>query len=313
MNPTQFQQYLKNPGLLNKQSLAELEELIKSYPYASDFRTLYALNLLILNDYRYQKNLVEAAFYAADRKKLKEWVDFIQHDDEILKNELVEETAEISQPIALEPLTEKPVSSAETMDAADSAKLQEKDDAQIIPEKEEKESIPIDKSVSASNIAEMPQNVRKEKTVVTEKPETRETTSAGNTIKTKAELLAMVKRRLAEISSQKVEETPEEVEIRDALNEDKSIRAQLIDRFIAIEPRISSPDKSDQDGSETESGEDGLMDDDFFVTETLAQIYQQQGNIQRAIEIYRKLILKNPEKSSYFAARIQEVSIKEKK
>lgn len=47
-----------------------------------------------------------------------------------------------------------------------------------------------------------------------------------------------------------------------------------------------------------------------MVTETLAEIYVAQELYQRAIEVYEKLILLNPEKSAYFAALIEKVKEK---
>ena len=44
---------------------------------------------------------------------------------------------------------------------------------------------------------------------------------------------------------------------------------------------------------------------DDLVTETLAEIHIQQGNYPKAIEIYQKLILLNPEKKLLFASRIE--------
>ncbi len=51
-------------------------------------------------------------------------------------------------------------------------------------------------------------------------------------------------------------------------------------------------------------------EDSGFVTETLANIYAQQGNIRKAIDTYKKLMLNNPEKKTYFAARIEELENK---
>jgi tetratricopeptide (TPR) repeat protein len=45
-------------------------------------------------------------------------------------------------------------------------------------------------------------------------------------------------------------------------------------------------------------------------TETLAVVFEKQGKFDRAIAIYEKLISRNPEKSSTFAARIEELNLK---
>ena len=44
-----------------------------------------------------------------------------------------------------------------------------------------------------------------------------------------------------------------------------------------------------------------------FCTETLAQIYAEQGYYEQASAIYSKLILRYPEKSAYFAALIEKI------
>ena len=43
------------------------------------------------------------------------------------------------------------------------------------------------------------------------------------------------------------------------------------------------------------------------VTETMAEVWQKQGNLEKAIEIYNKLSLLEPSKSAYFAAKIEEL------
>ena len=49
---------------------------------------------------------------------------------------------------------------------------------------------------------------------------------------------------------------------------------------------------------------------DEVVSETLARIYESQNKLQKAAEMYEKLSLKFPEKSSYFAALIQNLKNK---
>ena len=53
------------------------------------------------------------------------------------------------------------------------------------------------------------------------------------------------------------------------------------------------------------SGQDQILEDDEFLTETLAKIYIKQGRYAKAIEIIRKLSLKNPKKNRYFADQIR--------
>lgn len=50
-----------------------------------------------------------------------------------------------------------------------------------------------------------------------------------------------------------------------------------------------------------------IAEDDCMYTETLASIYTRQEYYQRAIEVYKKLILLYPKKSAYFATLINSV------
>jgi hypothetical protein len=86
----------------------------------------------------------------------------------------------------------------------------------------------------------------------------------------------------------------------------KEQQSELIDRFIIANPRIEpSREKSDIQPEDLSSASSELQGP--FVTDTLARIYIQQGYYSKAIEIYEKLSLKYPEKSSYFAAQIEKV------
>jgi hypothetical protein len=80
---------------------------------------------------------------------------------------------------------------------------------------------------------------------------------------------------------------------------------KLIDRFIATAPRIT-PSKTEFYSPAIQARK-SVEEDDNLVSETLAGIYLQQGMLAKARAAYEKLSLLNPEKSSYFAALIQEI------
>ena len=44
-----------------------------------------------------------------------------------------------------------------------------------------------------------------------------------------------------------------------------------------------------------------------IVTETMAQVFEKQGKINKAVQLYIKLSFLNPDKTAYFATKIQEL------
>ncbi|MBL0127052.1 MAG: hypothetical protein IPP83_06255 [Flavobacteriales bacterium] len=74
----------------------------------------------------------------------------------------------------------------------------------------------------------------------------------------------------------------------------------LIDRFIRSE--TPEPNRKTAFFTPQQAGKRSLDDSAGLVTETLARIYAKQGNTAKAIDAYRRLALKYPEKSAYFAA-----------
>ena len=57
--------------------------------------------------------------------------------------------------------------------------------------------------------------------------------------------------------------------------------------------------------SPLETAKLSIVDNEEFVSETLAEIHVKQGNYPKAIKIYDKLILNYPEKKVFFASRIR--------
>jgi len=86
----------------------------------------------------------------------------------------------------------------------------------------------------------------------------------------------------------------------------KLLQSELIDKFIISNPRIE-PRREKNESPIPDISTPYVEESGGFITETLARIYITQGYYSKAIDIYEKLSLKFPEKSSYFASQIEKV------
>jgi tetratricopeptide (TPR) repeat protein len=87
---------------------------------------------------------------------------------------------------------------------------------------------------------------------------------------------------------------------------DKVHQSEIIDSFIKNEPRISALQKTGnpQPESTQDLSEKSITLPSGLISENLAGIMIKQGKIDKAIDIYEKLILKYPQKKAYFAEKI---------
>ena len=102
--------------------------------------------------------------------------------------------------------------------------------------------------------------------------------------------------------------TKKDTEKNDSKDEgkaDRSSQRQIIDKFIKESPSIKYVRKDEASSSDL-SEHSGAWDTNL-ASEYLAEIYLHQGNKKRAKEIYEALILKYPEKKSYFADLISKI------
>jgi tetratricopeptide (TPR) repeat protein len=109
---------------------------------------------------------------------------------------------------------------------------------------------------------------------------------------------------LNEEGAEKTAETKAEEEI---IDEEKKKKAELIDKFIETNPKIS-PIKQTAITPAVQF-DINKEENSYLMTETLARVYLEQKKYTKAIQAYEILILKYPEKISFFADRISDIKI----
>ncbi len=86
-------------------------------------------------------------------------------------------------------------------------------------------------------------------------------------------------------------------------NLEKKKKLEIINKFIETNPKIPPVSKENSTTIPTAV----IEDKSYLMTETLAKVYLEQKKYSKAIQAYEILILKYPEKSSFFADRISDI------
>ena len=86
---------------------------------------------------------------------------------------------------------------------------------------------------------------------------------------------------------------------------DRSNESLTIEKFISKKPKPSI--KNIEQPVIQDDKKNQEINKELLVTETLAKLYVEQENYDKAIQTYKILILKFPEKNSYFASAIKKI------
>jgi hypothetical protein len=300
-----FTYVLQHPQDLTLEQTTALREIISKYPYFQPARALYLKGLKNKGSFRYNDELKTTAAYTTDRSILFDFItseifnqnevsQMIRQNSESLKNIVVNDVDDISvnKSVSIDDALKQHIKDTEGV--LDPYLFEEKTTteqvAQFISDINEAPKLPI-LDVDVQNIKPKP-----EATLKLGKPlefDKSETHSFAEWLK-----ITSFKPIVRE-----EKDTKKSTGVIEKVSVPVAKKMELIDKFLESNPKII-PSK------ETVSMPLVQNDDlhhDGFMTETLARIYVEQKNYDKAIQSYKILSLKYPEKSGFFADQIKAV------
>jgi tetratricopeptide (TPR) repeat protein len=283
MNISALTYLLNKPNAVNVQQVIALEKILEDFPYFQSARSLHLKGLYKQDSFKYNQALKNTAAYTTDRTIL---FDFITSETFVgIQKGFYEENE---------------------------AKIQ---DIQVIDStivKEEIQENTLEKSILSSintanldveqNIVEVIEAEEKIEEAIIETTTVQEKLEIGKPINFSNSETHSFQEWL-QLSKVKPIDRAENTEIEAKIEQNLSAKLETIDKFIEANPKIPPVSK---DGPITEiiiKNEETS----YLMTETLAKVYLEQKKYSKAIQAYEILILKYPEKSSFFAIRISDI------
>lgn len=276
MNITDYTYLINKPDTITEKQTEALGNVLDEFPYFQSARALRLKGLYNQNSFKYNFALKVTAAHTADRTVL---FDFITSD---------------SFTAIQKGYYDKKISELLDIDVVDSEIVLSQEKTEPINKLEQS----ILTSIKESSTSEANENTK----IAEEKLE------IGKPLDFSKNEQHSFQEWLQLSRTQPIERKPEPEKIVEPLpiDETKKKKAELIDKFIETSPKIS-PIK--QGPIPTPTFNINNDDNSYLMTETLARVYLEQKKYQKAIQAYEILILKYPEKSSFFANHISDIKI----
>ena len=294
MNTKTYTYLLANPQDISQEHQRKLSDVIERYPYFQSARALQLKGLKNSNSYLYNDSLKLTAAYTTDRNILFEYITsdhFIQNeisdviqqqDDSVIEMEVVSEDISEQVSVEIDNQIKEELKKAEAILNADLFHSKEESIIELVKADEVEKTIaePIEKDPILEE--NQPLDFTKE-----------DPHSFSEWLK------------LTVVTPIIREETKEP-------SSDKEQKFELIDKFIQEKPKLKPRENIRKIGADKDSQKNLATQysqpSEALMTETLAKVYLHQKNYKKALQAYKILSLKYPEKSGFFADQIRAIN-----
>lgn len=266
MNKTAYISLLKNSMQENTVLASSMEELVDTFPYHATSHILMAKSANNDGSMYATKKLKHASLFSPNRAHLRK---IFQQNSQIQAKNNLETISEFINPIStieeINYFDNKLIDSIQTAQIVDIANVE----------------IPFLNEIVDTEVIAKNENTLKYYVHVT---------GFGNSPKTvKQDLLTEFLAFRGEIVFE---------------NAPLDFQQNMIQKFLEDEPKISRFEPQAVEVGKVDLSKRSTTENDDLITENMANIFVKQSKYKRAIEVYQKLILKYPEKETYFAEKI---------
>ena len=298
LNTQNYTLLLADPQQITKQTLSDLVEVIDAYPYFQSARALWLKGLKNQESFRYNDALKLTAAHTTNRDILFEFItsDSFEQDQislQILSNDqaIGQYDIEIGEDLSQTIDTEQKQEHKQALENAE---------AVLHPNLFEKKIADVEKMIAVSQ-----EFSGKEDSLDADQ---KQAASRELGIDTPLEFSKKDRHSFSQwlqltSATPIVREETQQPQPQKATKE-KEHKYDLIEKFINEKPKIKTLKNNTQ---QQNTPQEDSKPSNSLMTETLAKVYLQQKNYKKAIQAYKILILKNPEKSGFFADQIRAV------
>jgi tetratricopeptide (TPR) repeat protein len=277
MNVTNYTYLINKPNAISEQETVALEKVLDEYPFFQSARALQLKGLYNQNSFKYNSALKSTAANTTDRTVL---FDFISSDSFIaIQKDLYDKKA-------LELLN---------INVIDSELIGAEKKLELKVNTLEQSILTSIKGASIIATQEVPK-------------EAEEKLDMGKPLDFTKNEKHSFQEWLQLSRTQPIDRTTDVIKSTKLVQQEKTKKKKsaLIDKFIETSPKISPIKHGVTSTARVDLNKE---DTSYLMTETLARVYLEQKKYQKAIQAYEILILKYPEKSSFFANRIKDIKI----
>ena len=299
MNTEQFTYLLRNPQNITASQTNDISSIVVEYPYFQPARALYLKGLKNKDSFKYNQELKITAAYTTDRSILFDYITSESFNQNKI-SKLIKQNSEHVKEIYVHELDD--ISINKSVEIDDVLKEQIKSTEGVLDPNLFEERVTIG-TIANYNIEGQPKTTDTEVSNEDTKPE--DVLHIGKPLEFEKSETHSFSEWLKITSFKPIIRDDDDKAQLEKTESPSPIdkKLEIIDKFLETNPKIV-PTKTPPSHNIAKAQ---APQHDSLMTETLARIYLEQKNYDKAIQSYKILSLKYPEKSGFFADQIKAV------